>query len=76
MGKLKAKTTKKDQVKAYLIKRGKITSMQAIKKFGATRLSGIIFVLREEGMKIKTKLKTKKDRNGNSCTFAIYKYKN
>lgn len=33
-----------------LRKQGYITSYEAIEKFGATRLSGIIFILRERGI--------------------------
>lgn len=37
-----------------LRKQGYITSYEAIEKFGATRLSGIIFILRERGFGIET----------------------
>ena len=44
--------TKKEKVRDYLIENGKITSWEAIQKFNATRLSAIIWELRDEGMKI------------------------
>ena len=43
-----------EAVLAHLEKRGYITSMQAIQKYGATRLSAIIYVLRRRGYQITT----------------------
>ena len=40
------KTTKTAQIRQYLEDGNKITSMEAFQKFGATRLSAIIFELR------------------------------
>ena len=47
-----AKTTKTQLVKSHLLERGKITSWEAIENYGATRLSAIIFNLRDRGMPI------------------------
>ena len=44
--------TKIKQVEAHLHEHGSITSWQAIQKYQATRLRGIIFVLRENRLKI------------------------
>ena len=60
-------------VKQYLLKRGHITSWEAITKFGATRLSAIIYNLRKEGYRIVTHSVTKKNRYGYQVTFANYK---
>ena len=68
------KVTKNAQVKEVLLTVGHITSMQAIELFGATRLSAIIFNLRDKGYDIKTENITSIDRNGNSCVFAKYIY--
>ncbi len=43
-----------EAVLAHLKKHGNITSVQAIELFGATRLSGIIYVLRRRGYRIIT----------------------
>ena len=43
-----------EAVLAHLKKHGSITSMQAIHKYGATRLSAIIYILRGRGYQIKT----------------------
>jgi hypothetical protein len=71
----------KDQVKTqreaimwHLKTYGKITSWEAIKEYGATRLSDIIFRLKNEGYNIKTNLIKKENRFGNTTTFAKYEY--
>lgn len=49
-----------------------ISSMEAIKQFGATRLSAIIFNLRKKGYNIETVTCEGTDRFGNKMTFARY----
>ena len=49
-----------------------ITSMEAIKNFGATRLSAIIFTLRKRGYDIETVWCDGTDRFGNPTRFARY----
>ena len=68
------RVTKHSQVKERLINIGSITSMEAISLYGATRLSAIIFNLRDKGMDIKTTNICSIDRNGNRCVFAKYIY--
>jgi len=67
-----AKTTKTQLVKSHLLERGKITSWEAIENYGATRLSAIIFNLRDRGMPIETKDIEFEDRYGNKSTYAQY----
>ena len=67
------KTTKAMQVRLHLRKRGSITTWDAIKLYGATRLSAIIFNLRESGWDIESEWKTSTDRNGNTSRYTIYK---
>lgn len=56
-------------LKAY----GSITSLEAFETYGITRLSGIIYRLRNEfDLDIITENKTKKNRHGNICNYAIY----
>ena len=71
---MKKTKTQKSEVLRYLKshKRG-ITSLQAIEMFGATRLSDIIFKLRQEGYDIATEQITKKNRYGHAVTFACYR---
>lgn len=49
-----------------------ITSMDAIYKYRATRLSAIIFDLRKEGYAIKTEIVTRKNEDGNTINYAEY----
>ena len=49
-----------------------ITSMEAFAKYGVTRLSAIIFNLRKEDYLIKTTSVTRRNQEGNSCTYAEY----
>jgi len=67
------KVTKLQQVKEHLIKKGNISSLVAIEKYSATRLSAIIFNLRKQGYDITTTPMKIKDRNGNDCTYGLYK---
>lgn len=64
--------TQKEMIKQHLLQFGSITSWEAIKEYGATRLSHLIYVLRKENMNInKTIIKTK-NRFGNNTHYAMY----
>jgi len=64
--------SKTQKVKEHLIKHKSITSWEAIKLYKATRLSSIIYTLRNKGMKIKTEPHVVKDKKGVKTTFAKY----
>jgi len=53
---------------------GKITSWEAIKEYGITRLSSIIFNLRKRGYKITSVDKVFKNRFGHDTIVAEYIY--
>lgn len=60
-------------VKRRLETVGHITSLEAINYFGATRLSAIIYNLRNNyGMNIRNKKNKSKDRFGHTCYFDTY----
>ena len=60
-------------VKEHLEKKGHITSLEAIERYGATRLSAIIYNLRHKyGMKIGNKSNKTKDRYGHICIYDTY----
>lgn len=58
------KTTQKETILNHLREYKTITPLDAIKKYGITRLSGVIFNLKEEGYNITSKLKKVKTRFG------------
>ena len=64
--------TQMSDVLKYMLEGNRITSMIAIEKFGATRLSAIIFDLRKAGYNIKTHDIVSKNRYGKTVTFAEY----
>ena len=66
--------TQKDAVKWHLGENGNITSWEAIKEYGVTRLADKILTLRNEGYNIETKLVKKENRFGNISTIANYEY--
>jgi hypothetical protein len=62
-----------DRVLNYLKENGSITSWEAIREFGATRLSAIIYNLRyKEGLNIITKNINDKNRYGDPVSYARY----
>jgi len=67
-------TNKTQEVLKHLQKYKSITSMEAIDNFGATRLSDIIYRLRDKGYNILTKKEDCVDRYGNTCQFGRYIY--
>ena len=68
--------TKTEKVKIHLEEVGHITSLEAIKEYGATRLSAIIFNLRHKyDMNIENEWIEFTDRYGNKSRYAKYIYK-
>jgi hypothetical protein len=68
------KTNKTKEVLKHLQTKKSITSMEAIKLYGSTRLSAIIFNLRKRGYIIDNVWMEKKDKYGNNCQFVKYIY--
>lgn len=66
--------TQVDAVKWHLSNYGHITSLEAIKHYGATRLASIIFNLKEEGYNIQTTDIEYVTRFGRKTTIAKYLY--
>ncbi|MBQ6631134.1 MAG: hypothetical protein IJH55_03250 [Romboutsia sp.] len=70
------RTTHTDRIEQYFREHGSITSWEAIKEFGITRLSAVIYNLRyERKLDIETRYETMKNRYGDKVTFARYVYK-
>ena len=66
------KTNKTEEVLKHLQEHGSITSIEAIEKYGATRLSAIIFKLRKKGYNIDTITIPFTDRYGTKSNFGKY----
>lgn len=64
--------TKTQAVLDWLKTHASISSMEATKNFGATRLSAIIFNLKRKGYNIETVRCEGTDRFGNPMRFARY----
>ena len=68
----RTRLTKTEKVKRHLERGNKITSMQAFKKFNATRLSAIIFELRNRHkMDINTQEKVSRLDNGKYAEYYL-----
>lgn len=64
--------TKTEKVRLHLIEKGSITSWEAIKLYSVTRLSDIIFRLRNKGMNIISERIKFTDRFGDKSYYANY----
>ena len=64
--------THKERILQYLKEKGSITSWEAIKEFGNTRLSASIWLLKNEGYEIETQFETNKNRYGDKVSYAKY----
>jgi hypothetical protein len=60
-------------VKNYLESNNYLTSAQAFELFGITRLSAIIFRLRNKGYLITSTHRQSKNRYGNNCNYVEYR---
>lgn len=59
-------------IERHLLDYGKITSWEAFMEYGITRLSAVIYILRDCGYSIESKPKHTKNRYGNSTNFVEY----
>lgn len=67
-----AKRTQADRVLAYIKTFGSITSLEAFRDLGVTRLSARIYELRARNIKIESTSITSKNRYGENCTYSKY----
>lgn len=66
------RTTLADRVLQYMKEFGSITSYEAFRELGVTRLSAAIFILKKKGIDICTKMEQSKNRYGDTVYFARY----
>ena len=69
------KLSQRDDVIRHLMTEGSITAWEAIKEYGSTRLSAIVYELRKKGWNIESEMVTSKNRYGNTVQFARYRFK-
>lgn len=69
------RVTQKERVLEFIKKEGSITSLDAFRELGCTRLSAVIFKLKEEGYEFETKFEAMKNRWGDTVSFARYSIK-
>ena len=66
------KSTQCDKVLEYMRQFGSITQLQALSDIGCMRLASRISDLRQQGYPIGRRIKTGKNRYGDSVSFAEY----
>lgn len=66
------KSTQCDKVLEYMRQFGSITQLQALSDIGCMRLASRITDLRQQGYPIGRRMKTGKNRYGESVSFAEY----
>lgn len=69
------KLSQRDDIIRHLMTEGSITAWEAIKEYGLTRLSAVIYELRKKGWRIESEMVTSKNRYGNPVTFVRYHFK-
>ena len=63
---------KTQDIKEYFLRGHSLTSMEAFRMFGSTRLAVVVFRLRKQGLNIVSKDIVSKDRYGRPCTYCSY----
>ena len=66
------KKTQSERVLEYIQKFGSVTTLEAFRDLGVTRLSARIFELRARGFDIDSTNVTSKNRYGEKCTYSKY----
>lgn len=70
---MEKKKTTYDAIVEYITENVTMTSMDAIRLFGCTRLSHYIYLMRRDGYKISTNIRTSKNMFGQSTHYAVYR---
>lgn len=66
--------SQKEMVLDYIREFGSITPIDAFRDLGITRLSAVVFNLREEGHNIEKVIETGRNRFGNQTRYARYSF--
>ena len=75
-GRKEGNMTQKEEVLAHLKAYGKITALEAIQEYGITRLSAVVWRLRnDDGYNITSQLKSGINRKNEQVWYTEYHYK-
>lgn len=66
--------TQKEMVLEYMADYGSITSLDAFREFGITRLADVIYKLKNDGHNIVTTMETSKNRYGKAVSYGRYTF--
>ena len=69
-----AETTQKERVIKYINEFGSISSLEAFRDLGVTRLADVIFKLKKSGIAITTRTEKSINRYGEPVYFARYSF--
>lgn len=61
-----------DLIYAHLLEHGTITSLEAVRRYGITRLAARISDLKRKGIEIHTRMEKVPTRTGRAATVAVY----
>lgn len=71
-GKYTPRKTQADRVLDYIKQFGSITTLEAFNDLGVTRLSAVIFELKDRNIEIDSTTETRKNRYGEKCSYSRY----
>ena len=66
------KVSQCERILDYIAENGSITQLDALREFGCMRLASRISDLKRQGIPIKRKMETAKNRYGESVSYARY----
>ena len=66
--------TQIDMIKQHFVDFGELTSLEAIREYGCTRLAAVVWKLIRRGWKFEKVLETSKNRYGHTVTYTRYIY--
>lgn len=67
--------TQKEMIIDFIKQNGSITTLQAVRRLGCTRLASRIYDLKQDGYEFETETKKSKNRYGKVVTYSEYKFK-
>ena len=66
------KLTQSEQILSYIKEKGSITQKDAYREFDCMRLAAQIYILKRQGVPIKSTLETSRNRYGRTTRYARY----